>query len=275
MSFEDWSDEDPFDDRYYDYEEYGSAHHSNGYAKRSPEVDYIRVSTEGKKRETEKAVLFNVCLATGGIIEVWVPKFCILRSYGDCFEVREDFWERKLDELAGDRGVVRGLIGVRAKKRKKAKKPKKEKGMQSKQLVHLIQQGYTTVKVSFRMDGVANNLYTYKTNIALEPDDIVVVPARGEFKTAQVITVDKEPEIDLDSDIDYKWVVQKVDGAAWEELNRKERELAKTITGFEHKQRRKALLASLGISGENAELLALTQVGNANAISASEEKGSS
>lgn len=147
--------------------------------------------------------------------------------------------------------------------------------MQSKQLVHLIQQGYTTVSVCFDHSGGNRDTYTYKTNLDLEPDDIVVVPARGYFKTAQVIEVHEEPQIDLDSDIDYKWVVQKVDVKGWQELNAKEDALAKKIVNFEHKQRRTALLASLGISSENSELLSLTQMGGTDAIEAPKKESGS
>lgn len=56
-------------------------------------------------------------------------------------------------------------------------------------------------------------LYTYQTRLDLVEGDVVVVErVRCEsYKTAVVARVDEVPQLDADSNIEYKWVVCKVD----------------------------------------------------------------
>jgi len=90
--------------------------------------------------------------------------------------------------------------------------------MRQTQVLSLLQTGYTTVAVSFNCDAEVlnlrnNKLYTFKTNILdFKEGDLAVIPSNGGgFIVVRIIDAHKEPQIDLDADYDYKWVVCKVD----------------------------------------------------------------
>ena len=85
--------------------------------------------------------------------------------------------------------------------------------MRQNHIVSLSQTGYKTVSVVFELVNDPKRAWTYKAADALElsTDDLVVVQANTSFKVGRVSEVHAEPQIDTESDIDYKWVVDKVD----------------------------------------------------------------
>lgn len=89
----------------------------------------------------------------------------------------------------------------------------------NKQLVHIIETGYYTIGVSYDSSDV---LYTFKVsnNIVLQEGDLVLVSDRNNkfFRTVVVKRIDVIENIAYDSDIEYKWVVSKVDTSEYDRI---------------------------------------------------------
>lgn len=68
-----------------------------------------------------------------------------------------------------------------------------------------------------RPESVAR-IYTYKHRfLDLKKDELLVVQTpNGEYKVVQVVRVDDAPDLDPDSKIEYKWVVQRLNTADYE-----------------------------------------------------------
>lgn len=108
-------------------------------------------------------------------------------------------------------------------------------------MIALLQTGYTTIKV--QLGGPTGSLYTYKAPLGLiEGDQVVVEMPGGHMRVLDVVKVDETPQIDVDSDIDYKWVVQKVDKTQYNELLAKEEEAKQLIIQQEMAKKRKELV---------------------------------
>ena len=76
-------------------------------------------------------------------------------------------------------------------------------------IVSLLIEGIKTIKVQFPHD---DREYTYKTMLTLEVGDHVAVSvASNKQLLAQVTEVHEEPELDPDSEIEYKWILCSVD----------------------------------------------------------------
>ena len=72
--------------------------------------------------------------------------------------------------------------------------------------------------------------YTYKTLLDLETEDYVVVQTpNGEYKVVQVRTVCEPDEIELNPDIKYKWVIQKLEFEHYDAVLEKEASITDTI----------------------------------------------
>ncbi|UGO52916.1 hypothetical protein ODDIEODDIE_55 [Escherichia phage vB_EcoS_OddieOddie] len=73
---------------------------------------------------------------------------------------------------------------------------------------HALLKGVVTVKVKFEAGG---RLYTYRAleSDQLQPGDTVVIQYNGKFFTTEVVEVDQYP--DFSKDVEYKWIVCKVD----------------------------------------------------------------
>lgn len=56
-----------------------------------------------------------------------------------------------------------------------------------------------------------SNSYTYKTRLDLEPGDFVIVLTPRGPKVALVIRIHEVPEIQENSELEYKWVLRQVD----------------------------------------------------------------
>lgn len=73
---------------------------------------------------------------------------------------------------------------------------------------HALLKGVVTVRVKFEAGG---RLYTYRAleSDELQPGDTVVIQYNGKFFTTEVVEVDQYP--DFSKDVEYKWIVCKVD----------------------------------------------------------------
>lgn len=87
--------------------------------------------------------------------------------------------------------------------------------------------------------------YTYKTLLDLEEEDFVVVqtPNTG-YQVVQVRSVMEPLEADVNPDIRYKWVVQKVDFADYETCKEMEKEVGSRLRKAELRKRQQELRES-------------------------------
>lgn len=124
--------------------------------------------------------------------------------------------------------------------------------MQHKHLVTLLQKNFRTVGVEFPT--TPNKPYTYKTDIDLAVDDLVVVCVNGKYSIAKVVRVDVRPRIDYDAPFEYKWIVQKVESKAYEARVAHEEQIREELDEVEHMhQRQVALEKILGTLPEGSE----------------------
>lgn len=117
--------------------------------------------------------------------------------------------------------------------------------MNQKHLLALLQSGYTTIEVVFNDNGVKSKTYTYKARLEdnIQVGDRVVVdsPSKG-MTVVEVTAVHKTAKIDLDAPFTYKWIVQKIDRAAYDETQAKEAEFLETMMEVERVHQRELLL---------------------------------
>lgn len=101
-------------------------------------------------------------------------------------------------------------------------KPKKGNTIMDKNLAALLRSDAKTLTVRFMVDTDTDNgtrkskPYTYVSHLPLTKGDSVVVDANGRGVVAVVESVDGEAKIEPGSDIEYKWVIAKIDMAAHE-----------------------------------------------------------
>lgn len=123
-----------------------------------------------------------------------------------------------------------------------------EQGMKTKNIAAVLMDNCKTIGVQFESQG---KVYTYKTTEDFEVGDKAVVKARGMLQIVDVVEVHKVAQIDVDSNIQYQWIVQKVDMTNYETLNSREQEFNDHLLEVQQKsvvQNAKTMLAeSLGV----------------------------
>lgn len=121
-------------------------------------------------------------------------------------------------------------------------------------------QDFNTVGVRFTD---SNKEYTYKTNDTFELGDSAVVCPNGILKIVRISRVDETPQIDFGSNVEYKWIVQKIDTTNYANITDQEErmavELRKSIANKKRNEVKAALIEQIGAEGE-AELLSI--IGN-------------
>lgn len=142
-------------------------------------------------------------------------------------------------------------------------------------LVSLLQEGYTTVAVSFTSQPIPElstkrrgesqpapwtqepvqpqgMLYTYKSQFSdLKVGDLVIVPPTNEGKfpsVAIVAEVHAEPQLNFENGIEYKWLVGKVDTQGYADIMEKERKMMSVLRDSERARQRKELLDAYQLS---------------------------
>lgn len=116
-----------------------------------------------------------------------------------------------------------------------------------KNIAAFLREGTYTVGVAFPK---VNTVYMYVCNIpGVQVDDYVVVPANGGFAVAQVVQVSDELEIIPNEEIQYKWIVSRVDLQPWRDLMLGNETLERTLArGYQANLRRsfaQTLMATL------------------------------
>jgi hypothetical protein len=98
-----------------------------------------------------------------------------------------------------------------------------------KNIAAILREDTKTIKVKFfNQDGVcAGPSYTYITHFDVKEGDCVVVPAGADdiFKVCEVSEVNEDLDIEPNSDIKYKWVIDVVDTDSAQENFRRNKEI--------------------------------------------------
>ena len=154
-------------------------------------------------------------------------------------------------------------------------------------VISLIQQNYTTIRVSFdntqrlpeKQQPVTINVqdvdgtpwdgqllprgqsqratprtYTYKCQIelarTLTQGMLVIVPesAHKGVQIGTVVAIDEEPNIDFDSGITYKWIIGAVDTTKYDRIISQEQEMVRLLRESEKAKARQALLDAYHLS---------------------------
>jgi hypothetical protein len=116
-------------------------------------------------------------------------------------------------------------------------------------LIEAIQTNYTTVRVKYDKNGV---LYTFKVlrDLILEPGDLVLIEStRGFFRTVEVVSVDKNPDIDYEAPFEYKWIVSKVDLSDYQNIKQREQQILDKIEFLKRQQKQQSVIDASGLLG--------------------------
>jgi len=132
--------------------------------------------------------------------------------------------------------------------------------MQTKHIVSLLQENYTTIEVQFRETQQKTYRYKALKECNIEVDDYVVVNVRDELKIVRVNEVHEYPKIDVDSSIDYKWIVQKIDTSAYDQQVENEEKFLLAMQDVERaKQKDEIKEHFVGLLGDNTEAVKLLE----------------
>lgn len=97
----------------------------------------------------------------------------------------------------------------------------------------------------------------------IKVDDYVVVPTdtRHKMTVVKVIEVDVEPE--MDSSIEYKWLVGRVDCADFEEIKEKEEQAIKVLRTAQKRRKKKEVREAMleGLKEDEVKALPLYTIG--------------
>ena len=127
-------------------------------------------------------------------------------------------------------------------------------GNQTMNINHTITalQDFNTVGVRF---ADSDRTYTYKTTEKFEEGDKAIVCPNGMLKVVTVKEVHETPQIDFGSNIEYKWIVQKVDLENYSNRMKQEElmavELRKSIANKKREEVKAELVNSLGVDDVN------------------------
>lgn len=137
-------------------------------------------------------------------------------------------------------------------------------------LNHLItanQNNFQTICVRLA-NGAEGQVYTYKApiNMCLSPGDTVIVAKNGtakagqpQYRTVLVAEVHEVPQIDYASDINYTWIVDKVDDVGYLEQIEIERMQAEQLARVEVQAKKREYVAM--VQENNPEMLEFFQQG--------------
>lgn len=103
--------------------------------------------------------------------------------------------------------------------------------------------------------------YTYLTDLTdLNPGDFAVVLAQGVPKVVYISAVHDEVEIEPNSDVEYKWIVSKVDLAHFEKLSQQNLAIKETLTKAHRSHVKKSFAQILLASCEEGDRLKIESI---------------
>jgi Pyruvate/2-oxoacid:ferredoxin oxidoreductase gamma subunit len=122
--------------------------------------------------------------------------------------------------------------------------------------------------IGVRFANYAGTVYTYKTiDQTIKEGDLVVVPSSdyakkgradettSRFGSIAVVDSDDVAVNMQSSDIEYKWIIQKIDVTNYEKIIEVEKEIVEKIRGMELKTNRAKLAAMFGIDTDTVKSL--------------------
>ena len=128
--------------------------------------------------------------------------------------------------------------------------------MKTHNIAALLMDSCKTVSVTFEVNLKGSTAYVYKTVLDLEFGDSVVVNVSGKLKVATVTEIHKVPRLDMDSQLEYKWIIQKVDTTKYDELLKLESEFQDKLTEIVQQDLREKAIDMLRVKlgSENTNL---------------------
>ena len=141
-------------------------------------------------------------------------------------------------------------------------------------LVSLLQEGYTTIGVTYgsgysasqkahaakminegcapfeveayRRSITEGKTYTFKAHFeCVEGDQVLIHGGDGKIVIGNVVRVDAEPQLNFESDIEYKWAIGRVDTSAYDAVVKREAEMINGLRHMERARQRQELLQQL------------------------------
>lgn len=148
-----------------------------------------------------------------------------------------------------------------------AKIPTNTKGKQTmsinlKTAAAIVDETTTSISVEIHSrQGVKPEAYTYlctqELTIGLEPGDLVLVDSAGGLgvKVAKVVEVHTEPQVDLNSDIEYRWAFQQVAQHTVNDLKERHNRIHDLLKEKQRFSTRQSVMANLGMTQDDLKLL--------------------
>jgi hypothetical protein len=133
-----------------------------------------------------------------------------------------------------------------------------------KNIAAILREDTKTISVQFLNDnGIASRNYTYITHLDVCIGDFVVVPSGSNdiWKICEVVGVDEDLDIEPNSDIKYKWVVDVINAHAARDNQARNKEIEGMLASSYRVNARQAY-ANQFLSNADPKVLALVK-GNA------------
>ena len=122
-----------------------------------------------------------------------------------------------------------------------------------KNIAALLRTDTRTVEVLLYTDSTrAPKAYTYVTDLDLQVNDKVVVDANGEYKLAEIAAVHDGVNIEPNSNVQYKWIISKVDTAQYDANMAKNKEIEQMV-GKNYQQNLRRGFAEQILNGMDAK----------------------
>lgn len=111
------------------------------------------------------------------------------------------------------------------------------------------------VNVKFNNNGCYNSKeYTYKTFFAdLKVDDLVIVLSPSGYQVVKVTALNVF--VELDSSIQYKWIINKFDDSQYQAVLQKEYDLKDELKQLELQNKRRQFMEAMNIKSIDTKML--------------------
>lgn len=110
--------------------------------------------------------------------------------------------------------------------------------------VMLVNENIRAIKVAYEdmKENPHQRIYTYKTlDQNIKVDDLVVVPTDTRHERTVVKVVEVDVDIDFDDNIQIKWIIDRVDETAHDEIIEEEKKWIDVLKASEKRRKREEL----------------------------------
>lgn len=105
-----------------------------------------------------------------------------------------------------------------------------------KNIAAILRKDAKTIAVTF--NGGTSKTYTYVTDIDFKAGDYAIVEVSGDFKVVEVVNTAPDLRIPPNSDIQFKWVVAKLDLTDYEKNKQRNAAIEDTVAqAYQHRMR--------------------------------------